>query len=256
MKNKKAGNAPVLEIRDLHVSIEGKEIVRGASLRVKQGEIHALMGPNGSGKSTLSLAIMGHPKYKITGGDILLDGKSVLGMKTYERARAGLFLAFQYPSEVQGVGMSNFLRTALNAKRGKNAPTIPVPEFVADLKKKMGKLGMKEEFSKRYLNDGFSGGEKKRSEILQMAMLGPKFAILDEPDSGLDVDALKSVAKGIRAQAGPGLGVLIITHYDRILKYVKPDFVHVMMNGRIVKSGTGKLAGELDSKGYGWINKE
>ncbi len=245
-----------LELKDLRVSVEGREIVKGVSLRVKQGEIHALMGPNGSGKSTLSYAIMGHPKYKIIGGDVLFEGKSILEMASDTRARAGLFLAFQYPSEVPGVGMSNFLRTALNAKRGKGAPTIPVPEFVSNLKRKMKTLGMDPEFSKRYLNEGFSGGEKKRGEVLQMAVLEPKIAILDEPDSGLDIDALKAVARGIRKLSGPSLGLLIITHYERILNYIKPDFVHVMIEGRIVKSGTGGLAKELEEKGYGWIAKD
>lgn len=239
-----------LEIKGLRVSVEQKEIVKGLDLKIRQGEMHAIMGPNGSGKSTLSNAIMGNPKYKVESGEILLDGKSVLGMPVEERAKAGLFLSFQYPIEVSGVTLSNFLRTALNERRGE---PVSSAEFSAELQKQMKLLKMKSEFAYRYLNEGFSGGEKKRCEILQMAMLKPKFAILDETDSGLDIDALKVVAEGIGRLKNPFLGVLIITHYNRMLKYVKPDFVHVMMDGKIVRSGTSKLALELEKYGYGKI---
>lgn len=242
-----------LIIKDLHAGIEGKEILKGVSLKIKQGEVHAVMGPNGSGKSTLSYVIMGHPNYQVLSGEILLDGKNVLDMSPDERARAGLFLSFQYPVEIPGVTMSNFLRTALNALRGK---PIPVPEFMKLLKEKLAMLKMDASFATRYLNQGFSGGEKKRAEILQLAVLQPKIAILDETDSGLDIDALRIVAEGINALRGPERGILLITHYQRILNYVKPDFVHVMMDGKIVLSGGDQLAHELEAKGYDWVKEK
>ncbi|MBI4015608.1 MAG: Fe-S cluster assembly ATPase SufC [Candidatus Aenigmarchaeota archaeon] len=237
-----------LEIKNLWASIEGKEVLKGVNLTIEKGKVHAIMGPNGSGKSTLSSVIMGHPKYKILKGDILLDGKSILKFPANERAHMGLFLGFQYPMEVPGVGLGNFLRTALISSNGK-AP--PVMEFHKILKEQMGRLGMGDEFIRRGLNEGFSGGEKKRAEILQMNMLKPKIAILDEPDSGTDVDALKVVGKGIEQSAKENkTGVLLITHYNRILKYVKPDFVHVFKDGRVVKSGKAELAGEVEKEGY------
>ncbi len=247
----------VLTIRDLHVKADKKEIIRGLNLTVKQGEIHALMGPNGSGKSTLSYAILGHPRYTVTSGDILLDGKSLLGMETDKRAQAGLFLGFQHPSEIPGVTLSNFLRISLsNLRKRTGEKQLSVPEFRNELTKKMKELSIDGSFSERSLNDGFSGGEKKRSEILQLAVLQPRIAILDEPDSGLDIDALKSVAKNIRELSGPNLGLLMITHYERILSYVQPDRIHVMLQGRIVKSGGKELARLLELKGYEWIRKE
>ncbi len=251
----------VLEIRDLHASIEGKEILRGITLAVKDGEIHALMGPNGSGKSTLSFVLMGHPSYKIEKGEILLDGENILDMGPEERARKGLFLAFQYPQAVPGVSLFNFLRLAYNSvkSKGKNEnDVIPLSEFRKLLKEKMDLLAFNEDFIRRYLNDGFSGGEKKRCEILQLALLEPKIAVLDETDSGLDIDALKTVSNGVNAVFGKkeNMGVLLITHYHRILNYIKPHFVHVMMDGRIVKSGGEELARQLEEKGYEWVRKE
>ena len=241
----------ILEIKNLHVQVADKEIVKGLSLTVKQGETHALMGPNGSGKSTLSYAVMGHPRYKVTKGEILLDGKNINALKADERAKLGLFLGMQYPAEVPGVGFANFLRTANNAIHKNNGEQKPdVKAFRKTMEEKMKLLKMNPEFTKRYLNEGFSGGEKKRAEILQMTLLTPKFALLDEPDSGLDVDALKSVAAGINAARGPQLGLLLITHYQRILDFIKPDFVHVMHDGKIVKSGTFELAKEIEAKGY------
>jgi len=241
-----------LEIRDLHVSVEAdgspKEILRGVDLTVKQGETHAIMGPNGSGKSTLAYSIAGHPKYKVTGGQVLLDGEDVLAMTVDERARAGLFLAMQYPVEVPGVSVSNFLRTAITAVRGE-APKLR--NFVKEMNGAMGDLAMDPKFAERSLNEGFSGGEKKRHEILQLELLDPKIAILDETDSGLDVDALKVVSEGInRFRAKPGHGVLLITHYTRILRYVRPDFVHVFVGGRIVEEGGPELAEVLENEGY------
>ncbi len=237
-----------LEIKDLYVEIENKKIINGLSLTINSSEVHALMGPNGSGKSTLSYAIMGHPKYKITKGDILIDGKSILGLPANERARLGIFLGFQYPQELAGVGISNFLRTAL-ASHGKSVPRPA--EFYKIIKEKMQQLGMPEEFLKRGLNEGYSGGEKKRSEILQLTTLKPKFAILDEPDSGTDVDGLKAVALGIkRAVAENQTGTLLITHYNKILEYVMPDFVHIVIDGRIVKSGGASLARDVEKIGY------
>lgn len=241
-----------LEIRDLHVSVDGKQILKGISLKIKQGEIHALMGPNGSGKSTLSFTLMGHPKYKIERGDILFDGESLLSIPIHERARKGLFLAFQYPMEIPGVNLSNFLWNSYVAIKSNGNPNqhISMIDFKDLLEEKMKILKMDQSFTNRYLNEGFSGGEKKRTEILQMAILNPKFAVLDETDSGLDVDALKIVANGIKKLANPSLGILLITHYKRILNYIKPDFVHVLVEGKIVKSGDHTLATELEKKGY------
>lgn len=242
-----------LEIRDLHVSVaEGtdgtKEILRGVDLTVQAGETHALMGPNGSGKSTLAYAVAGHPKYEVTGGTVTLDGEDVLSMSVDERARAGLFLAMQYPVEVPGVSVSNFLRSAVTAVRGE-APKLR--EFSKEMKAAMDGLSIDPAFAQRSLNEGFSGGEKKRHEILQLEMLKPKIAVLDETDSGLDVDALKIVSEGVnRFSATPGTGVLLITHYTRILRYVKPDFVHVFAGGRVVAEGGPELADQLENEGY------
>jgi len=249
---------PTLGIRDLHVSVEGKPILKGLSLAVRKGEVHALMGPNGSGKSTLANALMGNPKYEVTQGQILYQGVDVLELGADERARKGLFLAFQYPTAIPGVSVANFLRTALNARRkeiGEEKPIAP-KEFRALVKEQMALLKMDESFAGRYLNDGFSGGEKKRAEILQMAVLRPEIAVLDETDSGLDIDALRIVSEGVNALAGPDLGVLLITHYQRILNYIKPDFVHVLVDGRIVKSGGPELALELEAQGYDWIRED
>ncbi len=252
-----------LVVRDLHVAVEGKEILKGLSLVVGKGEIHALMGPNGSGKSTFANTLMGHPRYQVTGGDILFKGESVLGLSTDARARAGLFMAFQYPVAIPGVTLANFLRTALNARLAPPAPngdgTVPAKrgiapkEFRALLRERMALLKMDDAFAMRYLNDGFSGGEKKRAEVLQMAVLKPEIAILDETDSGLDIDALRVVSEGVNALSGPGLGVLVITHYQRILNYIKPHFVHVMLDGRITLSGGPELALELESRGYDFV---
>ncbi len=253
---------PELVVKDLHVAVEGKEILKGLSLEVGKGEIHALMGPNGSGKSTFANTLMGHPRYEVTSGDILFKGQSVLGLATDERSRAGLFMAFQYPVASPGVTVSNFLRTALNARLAPPAADgnggaakrgIAPKEFRALLKEKMALLKMDDAFAVRYLNDGFSGGEKKRTEILQMALLKPELAILDETDSGLDIDALRIVSEGVNALSGPDLGVLVITHYQRILDYIKPQFVHVMMDGRVVLSGGPQLALELEARGYDWV---
>jgi Fe-S cluster assembly ATP-binding protein len=243
-----------LEIRDLHASVEGKEILKGVDLVLKQGETHALMGPNGSGKSTLAYTLMGHPKYHVTSGDALLDGESLLGLTPDKRVKKGLFLAFQYPVSVQGVSMFSFLRAAYTAAHTtdpKNPPTIF--EFKEVVAEKLKMLSMDDSFLSRYLNDGFSGGEKKRAEILQMALMQPKFAVLDETDSGLDIDALRIVAEGINKVSGPETGTLLITHYQRILKYVKPQFVHVMYQGRIIESGGEELSRILEEKGYTWI---
>ena len=241
-----------LEIRDLHVSVEteegAKEILRGVNLTVNSGEIHALMGPNGSGKSTLAYAVAGHPKYTVTSGAILLDGEDVLEMEVDERAQAGLFLAMQYPVEVPGVSVSNFLRTAKTAVDGE-APKLR--HWVKDVKTAMEKLRMDSSFAERNVNEGFSGGEKKRHEILQMKLLRPKIAILDETDSGLDVDALRVVSEGVNSvREETGLGLMLITHYTRILRYIKPDHVHVFVDGRIAESGTGELADRLEAEGY------
>ena len=248
-----------LVIKDLHVSIEEKEILKGLSLTVKQGEIHAIMGPNGTGKSTLAYTLMGHPGYTVTKGEVLFKGRNILELEPDERSRLGLFLAFQYPVAIPGVTVANFLRTAINSRRraeNKEDKGIPVPEFRRTLKEKMDLLKMDQSFAGRYLNDGFSGGEKKRAEILQMATLKPEIAILDETDSGLDIDALRIVSEGVNALAGPGLGVLVITHYQRLLNYIKPQFVHVMMDGRIVESGGPDLALNLEEHGYSWLREK
>ncbi|EAF2072233.1 Fe-S cluster assembly ATPase SufC [Listeria monocytogenes] len=244
-----------LKIQDLHVEIEGKEILKGVNLEISTGEIHAIMGPNGTGKSTLSSAIMGHPKYEVTQGTITLDGEDVLEMEVDERARAGLFLAMQYPSEISGVTNAEFIRAAINSRR-EEGDEIPVMQFIRKLDAKMDILDMDEEMAERYLNEGFSGGEKKRNEILQLLMIEPKLAILDEIDSGLDIDALKVVSKGVNEMRGEGFGCLIITHYQRLLNYITPDFVHVMMQGKVVKEGGPELAKRLEAEGYDWITQE
>ena len=242
-----------LIIKDLHVSVEGQQILKGVNLTVKKGEVCALMGPNGSGKSTLAYTLMGHPKYTVDKGEAWYKGKNILELAPDERAKLGLFLSFQYPQEIPGLSVSNFLRTARNAVKSQ---PISVPEFVKLLKEKMKMLKIEDAFSRRYLNEGFSGGEKKRTEILQLAVLQPEMAILDETDSGLDIDSLKVVAHGINSLLGPGLGVLVITHYQRLLNYITPDKVHIMVKGRIVKSGGKELAHELEAKGYDDIIKE
>ncbi len=259
----------VLEIRDLHAKpvSDDVEILKGVNLVIRSGEIHAMMGPNGSGKSTLAYVIAGHPHYEVTQGDILLDGESILDMEPDERARAGIFLAFQYPVAVPGVSVANFLRTAVSNMRGYTGQKsngdgvigsnlMPMREFRKLLNEKMKEFNVDPSFARRYLNEGFSGGEKKRTEVLQMAMLEPKFAILDESDSGLDIDALKVVADGINKLATPDRGFLIITHYQRILNYVKPHYVHIFYDGRIVRTGGPELAHELEEKGYQWVEQE
>jgi Fe-S cluster assembly ATP-binding protein len=248
-----------LVIKNLHVSVEGKEILKGVDLTVKQGEIHAIMGPNATGKSTLAYTLMGHPHYKVTEGEVWFKGKDVLELEADARSRLGLFLAFQYPVAIPGVSVANFLRTALNARRRAENPEdkgVPIPEFRKMLKDKMSLLKMDPNFAGRYLNDGFSGGEKKRAEILQMATLKPEIAILDETDSGLDIDALRIVADGVNALTGPDLGALVITHYQRLLNYIKPHFVHIMLNGRIVESGGPDLALNLEQHGYDWVREK
>jgi Fe-S cluster assembly ATP-binding protein len=246
-----------LEIRNLHVTAEDKEILRGVSLDVEKGAIHALMGPNGSGKSTLANAIMGHPGLEITEGEIHFDGEDITEADPDERSRAGLFMAFQYPVAIPGVTVTKYLRMALNAHReAQGEAQIKLKDFRKQTEAAMELTNIPKEFSSRYLNDGFSGGEKKRMEILQLAMLQPKLAVLDETDSGLDIDALRVVAEGVNKFAGPDMGVLIITHYQRILHLVQPDFVHVMFEGRIVKQGGAELVTELEEKGYGWIREE
>ncbi|WAG30202.1 Fe-S cluster assembly ATPase SufC [Staphylococcus chromogenes] len=244
-----------LEIKDLHVSIDDKEILKGVNLTINTGEIHAIMGPNGTGKSTLSSAIMGHPSYEVTQGEVLLDGKNILEMEVDERAKAGLFLAMQYPSEITGVTNADFMRSAINSQR-EEGQEINLMQFIKKLDKQMDFLDMDKDMAQRYLNEGFSGGEKKRNEILQLMMLQPKFAILDEIDSGLDIDALKVVSKGINEMRGEDFGSLIITHYQRLLNYITPDHVHVMYNGIVVKSGGAELAKRLEEEGYEWVKEE
>jgi Fe-S cluster assembly ATP-binding protein len=242
------------DIKDLRVSVEGREILKGVSLGISLGEVHAIMGPNGSGKSTLSNTLMGHPGYEVTGGEVQFKGKNLLELEPDERARLGVYLAFQYPTVVPGVTMANFLRTALNAKRGYDgkdkSKAITPREFRTLLKEPMQTLRMDESFLSRYVNDGFSGGEKKRAEILQMAVLKPEIAILDETDSGLDIDSIRFVSDAINSLRGQDLGVLIITHYSRILEYIKPDFIHVLVNGQVVESGGPEVAGRLEKSGY------
>jgi Fe-S cluster assembly ATP-binding protein len=252
-----------LDIKDLHVNVEGQEILKGVSLKVNKGEIHALMGPNGSGKSTLAYSLMGHPNYEVTAGDVLFKGESILELEPDERSRAGMFLAFQYPVAIPGVSVANFLRMALNARlpkdesgNGRGKRGISIPKFRKLLKEKMALLEMDPSFAGRYLNEGFSGGEKKRAEILQMAVLEPEIAILDETDSGLDIDALRIVANGVNTLAGAEMGVLVITHYQRLLNYIKPHFVHVMLNGYIAESGGPDLALQLEEKGYDWVREK
>lgn len=244
-----------LEIKNLHVSIEDKEILKGVNLTINTNEVHAIMGPNGTGKSTLSAAIMGNPSYTVTEGEILFDGENVLELEVDERARLGLFLAMQYPSEIPGITNAEFIRAAINAKRAED-DKISVMDFIKKLDKNMELLNMKEEMAERYLNEGFSGGEKKRNEILQLLMLEPTFAILDEIDSGLDIDALKVVSKGVNAMRGDSFGALIITHYQRLLDYITPDVVHIMMEGRVVMTGGAELAKRLEKEGYAKISEE
>jgi Fe-S cluster assembly ATP-binding protein len=251
----------VLSIENLHVAISGKEILRGVNLEVRQGEVHALMGPNGSGKSTLSYALAGHPNYEVTEGSITLDGVDLLSLEPDERAKAGLFLAFQYPTAIPGVSVANFLRHAVtnvrNPLRKEGEDLIPMRDFRKELREQMDELGVDQEFARRYLNDGFSGGEKKRAEILQLAMLRPAFAILDETDSGLDIDAVRIVSEGVnRVAARHATGVLVITHYERILTFIKPQFVHVLFGGRIVEDGGPELVKILEEKGYDWVREK
>ena len=251
-----------LVIKDLHISVEGQPIIKGLNLAVKQGEIHALMGPNGSGKSTLANTLMGHPFYEVDSGEVMFDGVDILELEPNERAKRGLFLAFQYPTAVPGVSMANFLRMAASAVRGENSnggettELIPMREFRRELREKMKRLGIDESFARRYLNDGFSGGEKKRAEVLQLAMLEPKIAILDETDSGLDIDAVRIVGESVSQLIGSELGVLIITHYPRLLSYIRPEFVHILLDGRIVESGGWELAQLLEDEGYDPIREK
>ena len=243
----------MLKIEDLHVEIDGQEIVKGLDLEVGKGEIHAIMGPNGSGKSTLANVLMGHPRYEVTEGSITFQGEDVFELEPDERAKLGMFLAFQYPSEVPGVSVANFLRTAVNSVREEQLNPM---EMYRLLQEKMSIMQMDPKFAERYLNEGFSGGEKKRNEILQMLMLDPKLAIMDETDSGLDIDALQVVAKGVNEMKGPEFSAVIITHYQRILRYIEPDRVHVMLDGRLVTSGGKELADDLEEKGYDWVRQE
>jgi len=243
----------MLKVENLRAEIEGNEILKGLDLEVKKGEIHAIMGPNGSGKSTLSNVLMGHPRYEVTDGTVTFEGQDLMELEPDERARLGIFLAFQYPSEVPGVSVANFLRTAVNSVREKELSPM---EMYRLLQEKMQFLQMDPKFAERYLNEGFSGGEKKRNEILQMLMLDPKLAIMDETDSGLDIDALQVVSKGVNALKGPEFSAVIITHYNRILRYIEPDHVHVMLDGRIVTSGGKELAQQLEEKGYDWVRQE
>jgi Fe-S cluster assembly ATP-binding protein len=248
------------EIKDLRVAVEGREILKGVSLAINKGEVHAVMGPNGSGKSTLSNALMGHPTYEVLGGEVLFKGRNLIDLEPDERARLGVYLAFQYPTVVPGVTMANFLRSALNAKRGYDGKdksrAISPREFRSLIQEPMKLLRMDDSFMSRYINDGFSGGEKKRAEILQMAALRPEIAILDETDSGLDIDSIRYVSEAINSLRGPDLGVLIITHYTRILEFIKPDHVHVLVNGQVVRSGGPEIAGELEKTGYKeWVDE-
>jgi len=248
-----------LVIKNLHVNIGDKEILKGVDLTVKQGEIHAIMGPNGTGKSTLAYTLLGHPNYEVTGGEVWFKSENILELEPDERSRLGLFLAFQYPVAIPGVTVANFLRSALNARRRAENPDdkgVPVPEFRKMLKEQMTLLKMDHNFAGRYLNDGFSGGEKKRAEILQMAALRPEIAILDETDSGLDIDALRIVADGVNALTGSDMGVLVITHYQRLLNYIKPHYVHIMLDGKIVESGGPNLALHLEEQGYDWVREK
>ena len=251
-----------LAIKDLHISVQGKPIINGLSLTVKPGEVHALMGPNGSGKSSLANGLMGHPLYEVESGEVLFEGINVLELEPNERAKLGLFLAFQYPTAIPGVSLANFLRLAVSAVRGKegngseNDGLIPMREFRRELREKMRQLSVDDSFARRYLNDGFSGGEKKRAEILQLAMLEPKIAILDETDSGLDIDAVRIVGDSVSRLVGPELGVLIITHYPRLLEYIRPQFIHILLEGRIVESGGWELAEMLEAKGYDPIREK
>jgi Fe-S cluster assembly ATP-binding protein len=247
---------PELKIKSLHVVVDGKEILKGLNLIVPQGQVHAIMGPNGTGKSTLAYTLMGHPSYRVSEGEVLFGGKNLLNDPVDTRAHKGIFLSFQYPMAIPGVTVANFLRTAVNAKRKAEDPDdkgIPIPEFRKILKEKMDFLKIDSTFAGRYLNDGFSGGEKKRTEILQMALLQPTLSILDEPDSGLDIDALRIVSEGVNALRNPAMSILVITHYQRILSYIKPDAVHVMMDGKVVESGGPELALNLEAHGYEWV---
>jgi Fe-S cluster assembly ATP-binding protein len=246
-------NGAVLQVEDLHVAVDGKGIVNGLSLTIPAGEVHAIMGPNGSGKSTLANALMGHPRYEVTGGHVRLKGEDVTELSPNERAKKGLFLAMQYPTAIPGVTMVNFLRAALKAVQGRD---VPIREFRQRLLEGLALLKMDESFARRYVNDGFSGGEKKRAEVLQMSLMRPAMAIMDETDSGLDIDALRTVSEGINALRNPETGFLLITHYQRMLNYVSPDQVHVLYKGRIVRSGGRELASELEAKGYDWITSE
>jgi Fe-S cluster assembly ATP-binding protein len=248
-----------LVVKDLSVSVEGNKILEGLDLTVRQGEVHAIMGPNGTGKSTLAYALMGHPSYEVTKGEAIFKSKNILDLAPNERSQLGLFLAFQYPVAIPGVTVANFLRTAVNSHRkaaDKSDKGIPIPEFRTALKAHMDLLKMDHGFAGRYLNDGFSGGEKKRAEILQMVTLNPEIAILDETDSGLDIDALRIVSEGVNALRGPDFGAVVITHYQRILNYIKPDYVHIMLNGRIVESGGPELAEHLEANGYDWVKEK
>jgi Fe-S cluster assembly ATP-binding protein len=250
-----------LQIENLRASIDGKEILKGVTLQIRQGEVHALMGPNGSGKSTLSYALMGHPNYTVTEGTATIDGVDILEMEADERAKAGLFLAFQYPTSIPGVTVANFLRHAVtnvrNPERKEGQDLMPMREFRKELREQMDELGMDNEFARRYLNEGFSGGEKKRAEVLQLAMLRPSFAILDETDSGLDIDAVRVVSEGVnRVAQKNGTGVLVITHYKRILEYIKPQFVHILLGGKIVESGGPELVDKLEAEGYDWLREK
>lgn len=248
-----------LVIRNLHVNVDGREILKGVDLVVRQGEIHALMGPNGTGKSTLAYTLMGHPNYEVTEGEIFFKGQNILELEVDQRSHLGLFLAFQYPVAIPGVSVANFLRSAVNSHRkAQNTADkgMPIPEFRRMLKERMDLLKMDHSFAGRYLNEGFSGGEKKRAEVLQMAALQPEIAVMDETDSGLDIDALRIVSEGVNALRGPALGVLVITHYQRILNYIKPDYVHIMMGGKIVETGGAELALHLEEHGYDWLREK